>query len=1102
MNEHVSLDLENTNLWKAFAKKADDKQRVMVKDVCNHAASLLDLIRDTFPTYTLHNRIHAINVIGLMGRLLNDHLQDLSALEGAILILSAYCHDVGMVFTDEERKHLDSDPEFKRFLREYPEASVILENSQDVSEDVAEWYCRWIHPDRVFKFLKSRGDTLRWGIMPITEKLGYVCRSHGYDSGELIDNDKFPTDYLEDTDLKFCALILRLADILDFDNSRSPEEVYKYLGIERNSSIREENSDTEWKKHLVSQGFSFTHNKDNITLKLNASPNDPTVEYDVRKFLDIIETELHKCRGVLKQCSDKWKNFPLPLSINRNGISSNGYRYGEYRFVLDQQKVPELLMGENLYNDPFVFVRELIQNAIDTSRHRLFYEKNQGVTNFSPKPIEVYSWLDDQGFQWVRIDDFGMGMTEEIIKNYFLKVGESYYQSNSFRASTMAARKHGSQDFVPISRFGIGILSCFIVCDRIEVSTRHFESNSNAIRLSLPGLHSFYILQSEEDKHYDAKDMPSPNNHNNLPYREKDNFGTSIAVRLDPRKERGGFDLDKLLDKYISCSTVPIICNNKLVGSEYESITAKPWIDSVLDFRLTKQEKKKLEKVFQIKLSDVRIKLIPLNLTKYSPSPYLGGQALIGKLVFSEIDERKIIARRDLATEISSILESDSMSDGSRFFKLEFNFDTDKPYLQAEFGFPYDEIQEAERQTNNTINDIRSGEILFSKNPYSTVEKELENNIEALNIIKLCKQFEQHECKVDLARIIDDSKIKAGDISQYEIKSELYKKQDQATKWISHNGIRLPQIKGINLNSKKRDNNEQYSVPIKDTWVKIFVALQDGLRPEISLSRDEVRFLTWDICSNLSYSFISSMQEYNEKDLSRLDLSISSETIDKDLTLGKILRDKLLQENLWSQQKIIFSQNERVNLSLEEIKKRIPEEKIVIIDLPESNTFNGLCSRAIIQTGLDIQVQIAGERQGKDNLNRYYRLVVLSNQNPEINEGQKLFAPLLFAPYEKIPDLIVFNYGKPLPLNQNHPFSSWLIKNSPIIKDKYPAIFSEIREKLHAVTSSFFGFYGSNKQIEIILSINVVLSRLQKLDPNLVSEHVFIEEKAVTPSRF
>ena len=57
----------------------------------------------------------------------------------------------------------------------------------------------------------------------------------------------------------------------------------------------------------------------------------------------------------------------------QNSIA-DGYIYGEYRFALEKEDILNLLMGENLYSESDVFVRELLQNAIDTSRFRGFYE--------------------------------------------------------------------------------------------------------------------------------------------------------------------------------------------------------------------------------------------------------------------------------------------------------------------------------------------------------------------------------------------------------------------------------------------------------------------------------------------------------------------------------------------------------------------------------------------------------------------------------------------------------------------------------------------------------------------------------------------------------
>src|ERR1051326_8477963 len=184
------------------------------------------------------------------------------------------------------------------------------------------------------------------------------------------------TNYLGQADLRFCAILLRLGDILDFDGSRSPQMVYKFLRLERRRNRKETTSDSEWRKHLASDGFRFPPNRShNFQLTIAAGPDDPAVEYDLRQFLAAIEEELSDCAVLVESCSTRWRDFSLPGSIDRRGIKSNGYIYGEYRFTLEQHHILDLLLGENLYENPYVFVRELLQNSIDASRHREFLEK-------------------------------------------------------------------------------------------------------------------------------------------------------------------------------------------------------------------------------------------------------------------------------------------------------------------------------------------------------------------------------------------------------------------------------------------------------------------------------------------------------------------------------------------------------------------------------------------------------------------------------------------------------------------------------------------------------------------------------------------------------
>ena len=55
--------------------------------------------------------------------------------------------------------------------------------------------------------------------------------------------------------------------------------------------------------------------------------------------------------------------FVLPAEISRTNIKLNGYRFGDYRFTLAQNQVLGRLMDENLYEERYAFVRELLPAA-------------------------------------------------------------------------------------------------------------------------------------------------------------------------------------------------------------------------------------------------------------------------------------------------------------------------------------------------------------------------------------------------------------------------------------------------------------------------------------------------------------------------------------------------------------------------------------------------------------------------------------------------------------------------------------------------------------------------------------------------------------------
>lgn len=636
MENYVDKRFTDLKLWEHFISVADENEIGMVKMHIADVLPLLDHFTTAFPTYTLHNGQHQRNIIYIMGELLGNQLDKVSALESTLLILSAVYHDIGMVFSQEELDAVESEAEFLKFLNQHAKARVNYEsNGKKADRELIEWYCRSMHAQRVWVYLNKQDlkHPLLWNDIPFKLQLGKLCESHNLSVKDIKNNDTvFTTDFLGECDLIFCAILLRLADILDFDNTRSPRSVYEFLGLDKPKNNIESVSKTEWQKHLSSKGFTFQRNDGKLSILFKAAPKHPSVEIEIRNFLDIIELEFNECSELKRFCSKKWNNFDLPSEINRDSIISTNFRSGKYHFSLSQEKILTLLTGEELYNDRYIFLRELLQNSIDTSRHRQYKERISN-SSFTAEDIEISYFTDAEGYNWVRIDDYGMGMTEDIINNHLLKKGESYYNSDKFKLEKILINQTFHNDFVPISRFGIGMLSCFIISDKIEISTRHVTESDNAYRLTLEEQSGYFIFQSSKDYHT-ANPMPKENGFE-TDFRKKP--GTSIAVRITSNREFHGFDLKNQIESYVLCSPVKIRYKGEIVGGEWKALLEDQWTENRV-IEIDSSFVHNIETTFNLKLPEsIQIEIVALKVGEKSFEPNLKGQLVLLHLKIGEI---------------------------------------------------------------------------------------------------------------------------------------------------------------------------------------------------------------------------------------------------------------------------------------------------------------------------------------------------------------------------------------------------------------------------------------------------------------------------------
>ena len=627
-----------------------------MRTVCDFAVDLTKTIRDFFPMYTLHDETHICNVLRKMAQLLGEQgVAQLSRDEAAMLILAACCHDLGMSCSEEQQLELENDPvRLERYCNDHPGAYVKMKEKNDgdpLPDDLLRDFLRAFHHERVLDILTEKEwPTVLNGKVRRSDLVD-ICRSHGKDAQYILDLK--PTAAV---DVRMCAIMLRLADILDFDSSRAPQAVYDYSGFHGHGQDRSAAySKEEWEKHMSSHGFRFELVEDRsypYELPYGATCPNMQIEQAVNTYLDWVDRELAACLNMLSYCREKWRSLVLPRKVRRE-IEPTDYVSGQFRFTLDQNKVLDLLVGDNLYQDPGVFVRELVQNAIDAVRTR---QKMDRRLPASWKPqINIRCWMDEEGYHWFRIEDNGTGMNREIVEKYFLKVGSSYYASDDFRRDKY--RNEVEPGYQPISRFGIGILSCFMgdrERSRVEVTTLHYGPESEPLRMSLPGLTGYYYLATRDQCPH-AQPMKGILPQEQRAYRSTP--GTSIAVRTNLYLGGSYRSFREILDRYVVFPEVPIHYEDEHGSYDYpteqELMAAMhavapsedPLKDGVLEFTLTQEQILELES----ELPGVKILKSPKFVMKcvcLDRSKFLSGAVLLSKEV-----EGKACCRMQLGEE-------------------------------------------------------------------------------------------------------------------------------------------------------------------------------------------------------------------------------------------------------------------------------------------------------------------------------------------------------------------------------------------------------------------------------------------------------------------
>lgn len=525
--DEIETRLIKSNIYNTFIEKcendpAGDHAKVLVKDAVLYAYQRSKTIISHMPEFTLHDGEHLFRVLRLMEKLLTkQNIKEFHTPELLLLILTAFFHDLGMApdantinswkkFWDTEPKHenpqeINEYQKFEKFCSARPERLSEIDEAIDqgqstVSDLLKQYlitdYIRSTHGERAREIIdKDWNGKIKYRDIDLTIEFAEICFSHAEDPTKINNFDKRlicgPETF---ACLPLIAIALRIADILDFDLKRTPSILFSHLAVRHPVSL------DEWAKHRAIESWDI--NEKNIIY--HAKCSHPAIESSIHKFCDLIDHELSICGNILKEVNDYNKNqdrllsVVFPFQVDRSKIETKRdisgkpiYNYRETQFELSKNQVIDLLMGTKLYGDTNVALRELIQNSIDACLLRKSLEDNWG-NEYKPS-IEVKHYTEDT-VSILEVNDNGIGMDQYIIDNYYSTIGSSFYKSPDF----YTLRSETGADFIPTSRFGIGILSSFMVADTILVDTRKLygqHKSSEPISLIVEGQDSIFWVK-------------------------------------------------------------------------------------------------------------------------------------------------------------------------------------------------------------------------------------------------------------------------------------------------------------------------------------------------------------------------------------------------------------------------------------------------------------------------------------------------------------------------------------------------------------------------------------------------------------------------------
>ncbi len=516
-------------LWNRAERDADrELLRVQTSELVVHLAwarrsGLFPLADDPWQDLRLARRM-TDRLAWLVAGLPTD--VSLSAAETALLLAVPFVYDtLWSTIAGRERavRPHDLTPSqdatsdraaFERFTQSYPQPhrraiAAVTRGDRDTAEEIGWWLLhRWLgrqpaayQPGTLDELLepvvgREAGAVLR--PVRLVELLWAMRADPGFlGRADRADALRFrATDGVRE---RLVGYLLVTARVTAMDAMALPEVIGEHLGIVDPVSPAD--------LHETIGGANWQNR--GAALVLNAVCAHPAVEVALRSHIDLLNQLLTEVQRAAAADESLSPLRLMPSHVTTDGLRPadiNGvpaYQSAGVRFRLAEDRVQELLMGEELYGDPALAIRELYQNALDACRYReartAYLRRTGDFDEGWAGRIRFEQGIDADGRAYLDCVDNGIGMGVQELTDVFAQAGIRLGDLPEFLEEQAEwARLDPPVQLFPNSRFGIGVLSYFMLADEITVDTCRMGRDGRPqqqLRVSIAGPGSLFRIQ-------------------------------------------------------------------------------------------------------------------------------------------------------------------------------------------------------------------------------------------------------------------------------------------------------------------------------------------------------------------------------------------------------------------------------------------------------------------------------------------------------------------------------------------------------------------------------------------------------------------------------